>query len=228
MSDNFSEKRRLPRFHITPCQFHDQELKKNFSVQDVSMGGVAIRLVDFDDLPLFAVASQHQGIIKIEGMKLPCSFQVRYLRGLLVGAEWVNIDSALKEQLERISVPKVLGANLKAYDLPDSPNTLWYHNPTGVDLLLYLNDGKISRWTLFIHQNFVSWDEGEEVKTGRSIAEDDEGYAHGIVRLETRMLNHDEQPDRRLIEVAMELVRSAPFKEESIRHLLLNHLQGVK
>src|ERR1035437_9475399 len=157
MTTNASEKRKLPRFHITPCQFHDNELKKNFSVQDVSLGGLALRLVDRADLPLFAVATQHQGILKIEGLKLPANFQVKYIRGSLIGGEWVNLDDSLKNHLDQISHPKYLGLNLKAYDLPDIADTIWYHNPIGVDLLLYLSDSKVSRWTLYIHHSFVSW-----------------------------------------------------------------------
>lgn len=226
MTVNASEKRKLPRFHITPCQFHDNELKKNFSVQDVSLGGLSIRLVDRDDLPLFAVATEHQGIMKIEGLKLPCTFQVRYIRGTLIGGEWVNLKDDLKNHLYQISHPDHLGANLKAYDLPDSPDTIWYHNPTGVDLLLYLAAGKIARWTLYIHHSFISWEQEGAVRTGRALAEDEEGYAHGIVRVETRLIDYDPQADHRLMEAAIELVKSAPIKEESTRQLILNQLKG--
>jgi hypothetical protein len=226
MTANASEKRKLPRFHITPCQFHDNGIKKNFSVQDVSLGGLAIRLVDRADLPLFAVATEHQGILKIEGLKLPCSFQVRYIRGSLIGGEWVNLNDALKNHLDQISSPKHLGESLKAYDIPDSSDTIWYHNPTGVDLLLYLTEGKISRWTLYIHHSFISWEQDGAVRTGRALAEDEEGYAHGIVRVETRLIDYDPQADHRLIETAIELIKSAAIKEESTRQLILNHLKG--
>ena len=226
MTTNAAEKRKLPRFHITPCQFHDIELKKNFSVQDVSLGGLAIRLVDRADLPVFAVGTEHQGILKIEGLKLPAHFQVRFIRGSLIGGEWVNLNEALKTHLEQISHPESLGQNLKAYDLPDFSDTIWYHNPVGVDLLIYLNDSKISRWTLYIHHSFISWDQETSVQTGRALAEDDEGYAHGIVRVETRLIDYDPQVDRRLIETAVKLVKKAPIKEESTRQLILNHLQG--
>ena len=221
-----SEKRKLPRFHITPCQFHDHALKKNFSVQDVSLGGLAIRLVDRADLPSFSVASEHNGILKIEGLKLPANFQVKYIRGSLIGGEWVNIDDSLKTHLEQISHPQYLGLNLKAYDLPDIADTIWYHNPIGVDLLLYLTDSKISRWTLYIHHNFISWEPESSVRSGRALAEDEEGYAQGIVRVETRLIDYDPQVDHRLIETAIELVKSASIKEESTRQLILNHLQG--
>jgi len=227
MTANGSEKRKLPRFHITPCQFHDNELKKTFSVQDVSLGGLGIRLVDRGDLPAFAVATVHQGILKIEGLKLPCEFQVRYLRGSLIGAEWQNLNQALKDHLDQISHPKHLGMNLKAYDLPDSADTIWYHNPIGVDLLLYLSESKISRWTLYIHHSFISWEQDQAVRTGRALAEDEEGYAHGIVRVETRLIDYDPQADKRLIETSIELVKNAAIKEESTRQLILNHLQGA-
>lgn len=225
-ANNFSEKRKLPRFHITPCQFHDQDLKKNFSVQDVSLGGISIRLVDRSDLPLFAVGTEHQGILKVEGFKLPCQFQVRYIRGSLIGVEWINLNESLKSHLQEITHPKHLGMLLKAYDLPDSPDTIWYHNPVGADLLLYLSDSKISRWTLYIHHSFITWEQETSVRTGRALAEDEEGYAHGIVRVETRMIDYDAHPDHRLMETALELIKDAAIKEESTRQLILNHLQG--
>ncbi len=230
MTANAAEKRKLPRFHITPCQFHDQELKKNFSVQDVSLGGLAIRLVDRTDIPLFAVGTEHQGILKIEGLKLPAHFQVRYIRGTMIGGEWIKLNDSLKNHLEQISHPEHLGMHLKLYDLPDSVGTLWYHNPIGVDLLLYSTDSKsipkIVRWTLYIHHSFISWDQGEKVQTGRALAEDEEGYAQGIVRVETRLIDYDSQIDRRLVETAIELMKSAAIQDESTRQLIIHHLQG--
>ncbi len=227
MPANDVEKRRLPRFHITPCQYHDESLNKNFAVQDVSMGGLAIRLLDRSDLSQFGVATDHQGFLKLEGRKFPCSFQVRYIRGTVIGAEWKNLEPELQKALEKISHPRELGLNLKSYDLQDSPNTIWYHNPFGVDLLIYLQDTRICRWSLFIHQNYISWDELMNVRTGKTMAEDEEGYAHGIVRLETRMINFDEHLDRRLMETALDLIQNTPIKEEDSRQLILEHLKGA-
>ena len=191
------------------------------------MGGLSIRLVDRADTPLFAVGTEHHGVLKVEGVKLPCHFQVRYIRGNLIGGEWVTLDKSLQDHLTHLSGPKTLGLNLKPYDLPDSADTVWYHNPIGVDLLLYLSEGKVSRWTLYIHHSFVSWEQDEAIRTGRALAEDEEGYAHGIVRVETRLIDYDLQVDHRLIETAIELIKNAPMKEESSRQLILNHLQGV-
>jgi hypothetical protein len=209
-----SEKRRLPRFHITPCQFHDDEMNKTFAVQDISTGGIAIRLVDRDDLPEFAVGLKRRGVIKVEGLKTRCEVQVRYIKGSLVGTEWVNPTRELIEHLDHISTSELLGDHLKEYPLPEVPHTAWYHNPMGVDLLVYGKDAErgFERWTLYIHQSFVQWDRDEEMQTGRTVAEDEEGYAHGLVQLETRMIDYDPTPNQLLIESARALLESAISK----------------
>ena len=226
------EKRKLPRFHITPCQFHEASNGKNFSIQDISLGGLSLRLVDRTDLPFFAVGTIHEGIVKLEGKKLPGRFQVKYLRGTLIGAEWSNPDPVLIHHLTEVSHPEKLGEHLKKYDLPEFLSSQWFHNPVGVDLLFYppsssaASSAGVGRWTLYIHHSFVQWEMDTGVKTGQALSEDEEGYAHGIVRLETRLIEYDDHPDLRMIEAARELVSHAPI-DDALKSLVLNHLNGV-
>ena len=233
MTTQLLEKRKLPRFHITPCQFQDEALNKTFSVQDISLGGLAIRLIDRADIPEFSVGSEHQGTIKLEGVKSSCSFKIKYLRGTLVGAEWVNLPEAFQKHLGNLSHPKNLGENLRAYDLPEVANTVWYHNPIGVDLLLSNSQGGgatsqgFSRWTLYIHHSFVQWELDSGIKTGQAVAEDEEGYAHGIVRLETRLIDYNETVDRRLLETAIELIEHAPIKDAALKTMLMSQLKSI-
>lgn len=233
MINTHSEKRKLPRFHITPCQFHDAKLNKNFSIQDISLGGLAIRLVDRTDLPEFSVGSDHEGVVKVEGLKTECSFKVRYVRGTLIGCEWINPSKVMTAHLDQISHPEVLGENLRLYDLPDLATTTWYHNPVGVDLLFYKATGDgatsqgVNRWTLYVHHTFVQWDIDGGLSTGQSVAEDDEGYAHGIVRLETRLIDYDATLDRKLIEMAMALIEHATMTHTELKAMALNHLKGI-
>jgi len=217
------EKRKLPRFHITHCQFLDSEQTKTFAVQDVSRGGIAIRLMERGDLPRFAVSSVHHGVVKVEGRKIPCCIRVRNIRGTLIGAEWVDPSAELESHLDAISHPERLGENLKKFDLPDLSATVWFHNPVGVDLLYY----QPSRWMLYIHQNFIQWELDSGVQTGQSLAEADEGYAHGIVRLETRLIEYDPMIDRSLVRAAKELVEHAPIDNAELKSLVLTHLNGV-
>ncbi|MBU6154988.1 MAG: PilZ domain-containing protein [Bdellovibrionales bacterium] len=217
------EKRKLPRFHISHCQFLDTEEIKTFPVQDVSRGGLAIRLMERADLPKFAVSSIHEGMIKVEGRKLPCSFQVRNIRGTLIGAEWVDPGAALVSLLEEISHPGRLGVNLRKFDLPEVNATHWFHNPVGVDLLFY----QAGRWMLYIHQNFIQWESDSGVQTGQALAEADEGYTHGIVRLETRLIEYDPMIDRSLVRAAKDLVEHAPIDNPELKTLVLTHLSGV-
>ena len=237
----FQEKRKLPRFHITPCQFHEarsgsndgQNRAKNFSIQDVSTGGLALRLVDRVDLPDFAVGSTHQGIIKIEGLKTQCAFQVRYIRGTLIGGEWVDQSKELASHLEKLSHPEAIGPGIRQYDLPDTEATEWFHHPVGIDLLFYPPTGEsassshVGRWIAYVHQNFVSWEMDLGVRTGKTMAEDEEGYAHGIVRLETRMLEHDEKIDRTMVRFVERLTEMTAVLSTELKNLVLSHLKAV-
>ena len=226
------DQRKLPRFHITPCQFHDAKLNKNFSVQDISLGGLSLRLMDRGEIPEFAVGTIHKGTIKVEGLKTDAEFTVRYLRGTLIGAEWLNLSKTLESHLDQISRPQVLGDHLKPYDLPAIANTLWFHNPVGVDLLVYQGEGAsvmphlMRRWTLYLHQSFILWEDGVGVRTGRALAEDDEGYAHGIVRIETRYIEYTDQVDRRLLESALGVIEHTEMQTE-IKTGIINHLKGA-
>jgi hypothetical protein len=228
-----SEKRKLPRFHVSPCQFHDGKLQKNFSVQDVSLGGLAIHLVDRSDLPLFAVGSEHAGVIKIEGLKTECRFQVRYLRGTLVGAEWQSPSQVLAKHLEEISHAENLGPGIKHYDLPDVTSTTWYHHPVGIDLLFYPPNGdsasssKVGRWMIYVHQTFVQWEMDTGIRTGKTMAEDEEGYAHGIVRLETRMVDQDVHINGALIRWVETLVENTSALPDDLKNLVLSQLKGI-
>jgi hypothetical protein len=233
MNNLSAEKRKLPRFHITPCQFHDAKLNKAFSVQDISLGGLSIRLVDRADLPEFAVGTEHRGVIKVEGLKTESAFKVRYIRGTLIGAEWTTPSKVLLDHLQQLSHPEILGEHLKLYDLPELANSIWYHNPLGVDLLFYKSSGGasalgINRWTLYIHHTFIQWDLETGISTGKTLAEDEEGYAHGIVRLETRIIEYDAQADRMMIETSLALIEHAALAEHpELKAIALNHLKGI-
>ena len=228
-----SEKRKLPRFHITPCQFHEAPTGKNFSVQDISQGGLALRLVERNDLPAFAVGSMHHGIIKIEGLKTECHFQVRYIRGTLIGGEWRTSSEELEKHLEEISHAENLGPGMKEYDLPEMTGTPWYHHPVGIDLLFYPPGGDsasssaVGRWMAYVHQSYVAWEMDAGVRTGKTMAEDEEGYAHGIVRLETRMLEEDAKVDLQLIRWVEKLVEHTEALRPELKNLVLSHLKGI-
>ena len=196
----------------------------------------ALRLLDRGDLDQFAVGTSHKGIIKLEGIKTACEFKVRYLRGTMIGAEWVTPSAELIAHMTRILNPAHLGETLKNYPIPDSPNLVWYHTPVGVDLLLYKNEpsadaapkgNNLGRWMLYFHQTFLQWELDSGLKTGQAIAEDDEGYAHGIVRLETRLLEYDLKVDRRLLETALEFISHAKVLDEPVRAMMKHQLEGA-
>ena len=217
------EKRKLPRFHITPCQFHESTTVKNFSVQDISLGGLSIRLVERMDLPHFAVGSLHLGLVKVEGLKTECQFRVKYIRGTLIGSEWHELSSELKKHLQILSLPETIGPEMKQYDLSDLAGMTWFHHPVGIDLLIY----PFGRWIAYVHQGFVQWEGETGLRTGKTMAEDEEGYAHGIVRLETRLLEFDETPDSLLLKWVQSLIEKMSHLTPELKKLVSSHLKGA-
>jgi hypothetical protein len=59
------------------------------------------------------------------------------------------------------------------------------------------------------------------------MAEDEEGYAHGIVRLETRLVELDEKVNLHLIRWVEVLVHSAHHLPQELKVLILSQLKGV-
>ncbi len=192
------------------------------------MGGLSIRVVDKADLQNFSVGSEHKGTLKVEGIRTECRFRVVYLRGALIGGEWIAPDTHFTQQLTDLLSPRRLGQALKNYPVPDLPNLQWFHTPVGVDLLVYRGEkSELNRWVLYFHQTFLQWEADSGIKTGQSLAEDEEGYAHGIVRLETRLLEFDDKVDCTLLVSARDFVDHATSVEESIRTLMKHQIEGA-
>ena len=62
---------------------------------------------------------------------------------------------------------------------------------------------------------------------GPNVAEDAEGYAHGIVRLETRLLEYDQKVDHRLLETARDFIGFANVVDEPVRKMMKHQIEGA-
>lgn len=225
---SLTDRRKLPRLHISPSQFYSQALQKSFSVQDISLGGVSIHLIDREDLQYFAVGSIHEGVLKLEGLKESVKFQVKYIQGLSIGAAWMQASAELSSHIKKVTDPAYLGSHLKKLPLQSQSELTaeWYHAPVGVDLLVYSQE-KLKRWILYFHQSFVQWDEVDGLHTGKSVAEDDFGSSSGVVRLETRLLDYDRKPDQRILDLAKEFLEHATILELKLKTEMLAPIQGA-
>ena len=223
------ERRKLPRFQISPCQFHTTTPPvKNYPVSDLSIEGLSIRVMDREDLAQWSVGAEIEGLLKVDGTKFDARLKVKNLRGSLVGVAFQAPSEALKDRLVEILTPSRLAQSLKHYPIEEFPKVVWFHSPFGVDWLVYPEaSGVITRWILFFHHSFLQWDASDSFKTGQARAEDDDGYTHGVIRLETRMLDFDPNLNLALIHTAIELIGHAAHLDLEIRNQIENCLKGA-
>lgn len=222
-----TDRRTLPRLSITPSQFYSAKFHKSFSIQDLSVGGVSLHLIDRNDLQFFAVGSEHKGTLKVEGARFEVQFKVKYIQGLGIGAAWEQATPELVGHIKKITDPGYLGASLKKMDLQDhsgflqDANMAWYHAPVGMNLIVY---GQ-KRWVLFFYQTFVQWDSEMGITTGKAAAEDEQSVNIGIIRLETRLLEYDRKPDQRILELAYEALNATQVLERDIQQNILTQIK---
>jgi hypothetical protein len=126
------ERRRVPRLCLTGELFRVAPVGKVFSVTDLSPEGMAIRVLDSEDLRLFAVSTVVHGELNLRREKYPIQCRVKNVRADMVGFQFENVSPAVDKVLHQYVNPKSLGEELRP--IPSSENgALWYHGPSGTD-----------------------------------------------------------------------------------------------
>ncbi len=218
------ERRRVPRLNLTSEQFRLAKNGRVFSVADLSVGGMALRLVDRQDLALFPVAARISGVLNLRREKYHVEAVVRHVGRDLVGCEFEPLEGLTKQAIEQFLDPDTLGQELKP--IPAEDGALWYHGPSGTDVLLWRRaDGQFHRFVLFLFGTFVQWEEDVGVTTGRLRSSFEASEVRGVIRFETMLLDPDEQADPGKLLVAQKLVASSPMQHDlkkwASRHLTL-------
>lgn len=219
-----AERRRRPRLNLTSEQFRLGSNGKIFSVADLSAEGMAIRILDPEDLRVFPVAAEIEGLLNLRGQKQSVRARVKRITPELVGCEFENLGAEARAALERFLDPKVLGQEIRPIPASDT-STLWYHGPSGTDLLLWRGvDGQYRRLTLYVLGSYVQWEIERGLSTGQAQAAAQPEHAEmwGVVRFDTMLMQDDAKPDPQKLKIAKELVLSSnlpqDLKKWCVRH----------
>jgi hypothetical protein len=204
----------MPRVNLTSEQFRLAANGKVFSVTNLSVDGMGIRVIDRNDLMLFPVAAELKGTINLRGTKYQVSARVRHIAGDQVGCEFESLDDSVKTVFQRFLDPAVLGSELKP--IPSSENgVLWYHGPSGTDLLLWrMTDGQFRKLALFVLGCFVQWEADVGLSTGCAANSDEVSEARGIFRVETMLLSPDSTPDQGKLNIAKTVILSSNLSRD--------------
>ena len=208
-----SDRRKMPRLALAYEQFRLNDPAKLFPVSDLSEGGMALRVIDREDLAFLPVGRHVEGTLSLRGERFEVRAQVRNLRGDLVGFRFEELSQPALLGIQKFLDPAHLGQELRPMPPTDS-SALWHHGPSGTDLVLWRStDGQYHRIALCVLESWVQWEESTGLSTGRA-DHSDPAEDRGYVRFETMYFEPDSAPDHAKLDVAKTLLLSSNLPED--------------
>lgn len=210
-----SDRRRLPRLSLAREQFRLDENSKTFSVADLSHNGMAIKLIESEDLQLFPIGKKISGQINLKRTKYPIECLVRHVQANLVGCEFGKLYADTRDAIDDFLDPASLGAELKPAPTPgeakDRPD-IWYYGPSGTELLFWRNpDGSFYRFLLLVFGSYVQWDQSGHLETGMAEPSDEANEVDGLFHAETTVFYPDAEIDLGKLTVFGQVIDAAPL-----------------
>ncbi len=206
-SENDQERRRVPRLALTHEQLRNGPTGKVFSLIDLSENGLAFRLLDSEELIHFPVGSEFKGWINLKRVKYEISAKVRHLGRDWVGVAFGELPVESRLALQSFTHPENLGAELRP--LPSQDGAIWYHGPTGTDLMFWFGENlKIVRMFLLVHGFYVSF-ESEILQTGNAVSHGERLELRGLIQMDSLPLLPDSVPDPNKLSIAKRLTLSS-------------------
>lgn len=219
------DRRIVPRLEVTSEQFRLSSNGKIFSVVDLSMKGMGIRVIEPDDLFLFPVGKSFSGVLNLRHVKYQISAKVTRVAREQIGCEFENLSDSVSALLNDALDPKWIGSQLKPMPQLDQTGTpYWYHGPSSTEVLIWRElDGSVSRLFAVVLGQYVSWSEPDGLETGWVASSGQANRRNGLVFQESLDLRKSETADRHAIELVRQLIQSSsindPMRTKLIREL---------
>lgn len=203
------DKRRVPRIALTREQFKLTDTGKVFGVQDLSVGGMALRILEPMDMIYFTVGRFVNGTLNLNGKKVPIRAQVRHIKTQMTGCEFIDLDRDTVEMINQFLDPTELGKDLRASPESSGDGAIWFHGPTGTDLMIWRGiDGEFNKFSLYLLGNYVQWESGLGLMSGVFQSEAAVGSMGQITLFE------DSEVDHSKLELAKKLILSSALTQE--------------
>lgn len=180
------EKRVFPRFPYCFLTFKG-EGKMTFEVKDISYTGMQLSLKD--GAHNYQADQEITGDIHWRGKTMEAKGVVRWINGSRLGVAFTE-DSAFQEEIKSfLSVDNIVESMRPLHNSQmdlELPSNLkyWLRTDGPVELFVWQhNDGELARFQLVMLENFVEWEDGRGLKTGRVLTKRD---------LDTPLVTEDE------------------------------------
>jgi len=220
-----SEKRLLPRLTVSHEVFRHETTGKFFAVADLSMRGMAIRVVEREDFYPFMIGAEVRGTLNIRHEKFQVQGAVRHLGKDLVGIEFAELPSSVVHALSVFLDPEALGQDLRP--VPTGDASMLYASTSGTEVLFARDRaGRISRITVMILGSLIVWDAANGLRTGQLKNSYEESLAVGITRLDTMIFLEDSAIDPQKLNLAKRLVSSSNLSDD-LKKLSIHCFEGA-
>jgi hypothetical protein len=228
-SEPTEEKRRIPRIQLSSSQFRLKQNGKIFSVHDLSAEGMALGILDPQDLYLFPMGTQLYGTLNLKGEKFTVKTQVVYVHRNVIGCRFSEATQEFSSALDRCLDPKILGQELKRIPSLET-KSVWYHGKTGCDLIFFGAEAadikRIQKVLCCVLGYFVQWDKGAGITTGSTRSAHHIPESWGLLTFETMVLSKDPAPDTEKLTIAKKIVLSSNL-ESNLKDWCLKQFKGV-
>jgi hypothetical protein len=210
------ERRQLPRLNLSSVQFRLSQSGRIFPLKDLSEGGMSFWLNESEEAGLFPIGYKLDGILNMQREKFPVTARVSSLSSDRIGCQFEALAGSTVQALKRFLDPAVLARELRPFPTPGVSNTLWYHGPTGTDLVFRHGlDGRYTVFTVYALGSYIHWEEESGLATGKTESSGERCEQQGVLRLETLLLTTDPAPDPQKLKVAKTLILSSNLPQDT-------------
>lgn len=169
------EKRIFPRFPYTYLTFKGDD--QVFEVKDITYTGMQLCRKDggHSHIPGDIIG----GTLHWRGQELDIKGKVMWAKGARLGVAF-DKDGGFPQSVEKFLCVENIIAGMRALhkidlDLEIPANLkYWLRSDGPVELFVWChNDGELSRFQVIVRENFLEWEDGKGVKTGRVLTQRD-------------------------------------------------------
>ncbi|HUP58073.1 MAG TPA: PilZ domain-containing protein, partial [Bdellovibrionota bacterium] len=136
----------------------------SFTISDISMNGLALRLSDAAELLAFPVGSEVSGVLNLGGKPLAFRARVKHQRVGLVGCQFEEASQPLLNEITRLLDPSGIAGKVRKTK-PFQGATHAFTGPAKTAVLIWEEAGEVSQLAIYLMGIFVLWDSAG-LKTG--------------------------------------------------------------
>ncbi|MFY7992138.1 MAG: PilZ domain-containing protein [Bacteriovoracaceae bacterium] len=221
------EKRILPRFPFCYLTFKSEQSARVLEVKDISLTGMQIRLKEELN---WAIDEGISGTIHWLGRALPVQGNVKWVTNNRLGIEFVKKQDQLTKIQNFLSFDEIV-KNLKPLHKVESGLELparlkyWLRSDGPVELFVWQHaDGELSKFQILLMENFLEWEDGAGLKTGRILSK--RNIDTPLINEEELVFKIDQDIDLTKVGSVKELVGQLPgaLLSQEVQHFLMRQL----